>query len=85
MIIWIIFMKVNYYCKKNNLYIIRSGGTETDAHAELSRADSARAGYYAKISGEKWGAAKRYDLCLDSSIGAQKAANVIVEYVRDFA
>ncbi|GMO40698.1 MAG: hypothetical protein Pg6C_01500 [Treponemataceae bacterium] len=53
------------------------GGTEADAHAELSRADSARAGYYAKISGEKWGEAKRYDLCLDSSIGAEKAAGVI--------
>ncbi|MDR0553316.1 MAG: cytidylate kinase-like family protein, partial [Treponema sp.] len=53
------------------------GGTETQAHEDISRADSARAGYYAKISGEKWGEAKHYDLCLDSSIGAEKAAGVI--------
>jgi cytidylate kinase len=56
------------------------GGTEEDARAELARADSARTAYYAKISGHKWGDAKRYDLCLDSSIGAQKAAKVILEY-----
>jgi putative MATE family efflux protein len=61
------------------------GCAEADAHAELSRADSARAAYYAKISGQKWGDAKYYDLCLDSSIGPQKAAQVILEYARDVA
>jgi cytidylate kinase len=61
------------------------GGTEAQAREDISRSDSARAAYYAKISGQKWGDAKRYDLCLDSSIGAQKAAGVIVEYVRDFS
>ncbi|MDR0551859.1 MAG: cytidylate kinase-like family protein, partial [Spirochaetaceae bacterium] len=58
------------------------GGTEAQAHEDISRADSVRAGYYAKISGEKWGEAKHYDLCLDSSIGAEKAARVIAEYAK---
>jgi putative MATE family efflux protein len=57
------------------------GGTEAQAREDIFRSDSARAAYYAKISGQKWGEAKRYDLCLDSSIGAKKAAEVIVEYV----
>jgi putative MATE family efflux protein len=59
------------------------GGTEAEAHADIAHSDSARAAYYAKISGRKWGDAKQYDLCIDSSIGVQKAANVIVEYVKD--
>jgi cytidylate kinase len=58
------------------------GGTEAEARADIARADSARAGYYAEVSGEKWGEAKRYDLCLDSSIGVQRTAAVILEYVR---
>jgi cytidylate kinase len=58
------------------------GGAEAEAHADIARSDSARAAYYAKISGRKWGDAKQYDLCIDSSIGVQKAANVIVEYVK---
>ncbi|MDR1830860.1 MAG: cytidylate kinase-like family protein, partial [Candidatus Fibromonas sp.] len=58
------------------------GGAEAEAQADIARSDSARAAYYAKISGRKWGDAKQYDLCIDSSIGVQKAANVIVEYVK---
>ena len=58
------------------------GGAEAEAHADIARSDSARAAYYAKISGRKWGDAKQYDLCIDSSIGVQKAANVIVEYMK---
>jgi cytidylate kinase len=61
------------------------GGTEAQAYEDISRSDSARAAYYAKISGRKWGDAKHYDLCLDSSIGAQEAARIIVEYARDYA
>jgi hypothetical protein len=38
---------------------------------------------YAKISGRKWGEARRYDLCLDSSVGVEKAAAVITAYVKE--
>jgi cytidylate kinase len=58
------------------------GRSETEAHADIVHSDSARAAYYSKISGRKWGDAKQYDLCIDSSIGVQKAANVILEYVK---
>jgi cytidylate kinase len=58
------------------------GGAEAEARADIAHSDSARAAYYAEISGRKWGDAKQYDLCIDSSIGVQKAANVVVEYVK---
>jgi cytidylate kinase len=56
------------------------GGTEAQGRKSIAQADSSRTAYYAKISGLKWGDAKQYDLCLDSSIGAEKTANVILEY-----
>ncbi|MDR0569330.1 MAG: MATE family efflux transporter [Spirochaetaceae bacterium] len=57
------------------------GDTEAEGRKSIAQVDSARAGYYAKISGRKWGDAKQYDLCLDSSIGLEKTAKVILEYV----
>jgi cytidylate kinase len=58
------------------------GDTEVQGKENISRSNSARAAYYAKISGRKWGEAKNYDLYLDSSIGPAKAAGVILEYVK---
>jgi cytidylate kinase len=57
------------------------GGAETESRKSVAQSDSARSAYYAKISGKKWGDAKQYDLCLDSSIGLEKTAKVILEYV----
>jgi putative MATE family efflux protein len=57
------------------------GGTEAQGRKNIAQVDSARAAYYAKISGLKWGEVKMYDLCLDSSIGPEKTARVIIEYV----
>lgn len=56
------------------------GDRASDAKRNIRRSDSARAAYYAKISGLKWGETKRYDLCLDGSAGAEKAANAISAY-----
>jgi cytidylate kinase len=56
------------------------GDTETEGRRNIHRSDSARAAYYAKISGENWGEARNYGLCLDSSIGAEKTADVIAAY-----
>jgi cytidylate kinase len=50
---------------------------------KISRSDSARAGYYARISGRRWGEARNYDLCINSSIGVENTATAIYEYVKN--
>lgn len=47
----------------------------------MERSDMARAIYYKNISGKKWGDPHQYELCIDSSIGIQKCADVIASYV----
>ena len=58
------------------------GDTKEQGKKNINRLDSARAAYYAKVSALKWGDAKNYDLCIDSSIGTEKAAAVIVEFAK---
>ena len=57
------------------------GDTREQADKSIARSDTARSSYFAKISGLKWGDTKQYDLCLDSSIGMEQTANVILTYV----
>jgi cytidylate kinase len=59
------------------------GDTEAKGKENISRSDSARAAYYAKISGRKWGEAKNYDLCINSSVGAKNTAAAICEYIKN--
>ena len=56
------------------------GDTEAEGKRNVYRSDAARAAYFTKISGLKWGEARQYDLCLDSSVGVEKTAAVIVAY-----
>ncbi len=58
------------------------GDSEEDAKINLRRSDKARAAYYANISAQKWGDSKNYDLCVDSSIGVEQGADLIVSYVQ---
>lgn len=58
------------------------GDTTTEAKANIKRSDEARAAYYRNISGLTWGNAHNYDLCIDSSVGVEKCANVIYDYVQ---
>ena len=58
------------------------GDSEEEAKKNLRRSDKARAAYYANISAQKWGDSKNYDLCVDSSIGVEQSANLIVSYVQ---
>lgn len=57
------------------------GDTEEDAIKNLKRSDKRRAEYYEMISGQKWGKPENYDLCINSSIGAEAAAKMIVDVV----
>lgn len=58
------------------------GDNSVEAKANLKRSDEARAAYYKNISGLTWGNAHNYDLCIDSSVGIEKCADVIREYVQ---
>ena len=55
---------------------------EARAAKDFARSDAARAAYYKSISGREWGDPHGYELCVDSSIGAEAAASLICEYMR---
>ena len=51
------------------------------AETFVKRSDSARANYYKSVSGHEWGDSDMYDLSINSSIGVEEAANVIISYI----
>lgn len=54
-----------------------------DAAADIVRkTDKKRASYHNYYSEFKWGAVNSYDLCINSKIGYENAANIIVECAR---
>lgn len=56
---------------------------EKEADSKIKRHDQSRARYHNKYSIEKWGDAKGYDICLNSSyLGIQKTAEVIENYIK---
>ena len=59
-----------------------NGDTQEQGKKSIARSDAARAAYYKSISGREWGDPHGYELCVDSSIGAEAAASLICEYMR---
>ena len=59
------------------------GDTDQKGKKSIARSDAARAAYYKNISGSEWGNARQYDLCIDSSIGAENTANAICDYLKN--
>lgn len=59
------------------------GDTNAEAAESIKRSDNARSSYYKNISGMNWGDPHNYDLCLDSSIGAEACAEIICAYLRN--
>lgn len=56
----------------------------TDAKAKdlILKTDKKRASYYNYYTNKEWGAAKSYDLCINSSIlGVEGTANSIIQYI----
>lgn len=51
------------------------------AKENISRSDAARASYYKNISGLDWGERHNYELLVDSSVGAEKSASIICDYI----
>ena len=49
----------------------------------INKTDKKRANYYNYYSSKKWGDARSYDFCLDSSIlGIDKTVDMIIEYLK---
>ena len=53
------------------------------AETFVKRSDSARANYYRSVSGHEWGNSDMYDLSINSCIGIEEAANVIISYINN--
>jgi len=54
------------------------------AHAEhiINKTDKSRANYYSFYSGQKWGMAENYDLCINSSkLSEDGIVDLIIEYI----
>lgn len=49
---------------------------------ELNKKDKSRAAFYNAFSEYPWGDLRNYDLCLSSTIGIEKSADIIGEYVK---
>ena len=57
------------------------GDTLKEAGRNIRRSDKARAAYYKHISGNRWGDAGHYELTIDSSVGIEETADIILQYV----
>ena len=58
------------------------GDTEQEGKKSIARSDAARGSYYKSISGNEWGDSHQYELSVDSSIGPEKTAEVICDYIK---
>lgn len=54
-----------------------------EAEKHVVQSDKSRALYYEIIANKKWGAKENYDICLDCSVGNDKAVNIICDYVKE--
>ncbi len=76
-----IFIRGN---QKNKVHRVMKiyGLDEKEANNKIKRHDQSRARYHNKYSVEKWGDAKGYDICVNSScLGIEKTANLLEDYV----
>lgn len=59
--------------------------TKKDAIKNIEKSDKNRASYYRTISGKSWGDIGNYDLCIDSSVGSEKTAEMICHYIKNIS
>lgn len=79
-------VKIFIYAPEN--YRIHSimemyGDNEIDAKRHMNQSDKNRASYYNVISNSTFGDVNNYDLCIDSSIGAEQTAEVICNFIKN--
>ena len=59
------------------------GDSLNEEKRNIRRSDKARAAYYRHISGRRWEDGKCYHVVLDSSVGIEETAEMIVKYVAE--
>ncbi len=57
------------------------GDSPEAAKKSIARSDAARGAYYKSVSGQEWGTPHGYELCIDSSVGEEKTADMICSYI----
>ena len=57
------------------------GDTAQEGEKSIARSDMARSTYYKSISGQNWGDPHQYELSVDSSVGPERTAEVICQYL----
>lgn len=58
------------------------GDTESEAKKNIEHSDAARSNYYLSITGRSWANSGNYDLAIDSSMGEQACAEVILDFLK---
>lgn len=58
------------------------GDTEQEAKKNIDHSDAARSNYYRSVTGSPWSYCGNYELCIDSSVGEQASAEMIVTYLK---
>lgn len=79
---------VRIFIYANEDYRIKSvmemyGDNKISAKKNINKSDKNRASYYNLISGKTFGNVNNYDLCIDSSIGAEETAEVICNFIKN--
>ncbi len=59
------------------------GDNNISSNKNINKSDKNRASYYNLISGKTFGNVNNYDLCIDSSIGAEETAEVICNFIKN--
>ena len=76
-----IFIHANMAYRKDQS-VQKHGIDAARAEHIINKTDKSRANYYSFYSGQKWGAAENYDLCIDSSkLSEESIVQLIAEYI----
>lgn len=59
------------------------GDSLSEAKKNINKSDRNRSSYYKLISGNTFGNVSNYDLCIDSSMGVEKTAEVILNFIKN--
>ena len=64
--------------------LARYGERDTDILSRLREKDQARAAFYQRYTGQRWGLAKNYDVCLNSGVlGVGTCVSILVDILRE--
>lgn len=58
------------------------GDSRAQAEKSIERSDAARKSYYESITDKRWGDSHNYELCVDSSVGVEASAKLVLAYIK---